>query len=115
MLRSSGPIPAFSYASLLALRVSVLISNIVGLRGVYGSDVRTDAATHTGFLVNWRAFSADISTAAAAPSPVGQHMYSVLGQAMTRAFSTSSSGVSTWYCAYGLFTECLWFLTATLA
>ena len=30
--RSSGPMPAFSYASLAALRVSVLMSNIVGLR-----------------------------------------------------------------------------------
>ena len=55
-------------------RVSVLMSNIVGLRSCYGSDVRTEAATQTGFVVNCFAFSADIRTAAAAPSPVGQHM-----------------------------------------
>src|SRR5438128_9937057 len=106
MSRSSGPMPAFWYASVEALRVSVLLSNIVGLRGVYGSEVRTDAATHTGFCVNCLAFSADMRTAAAAPSSVRQHMYSVLGQPIGRAFSTSSTGDSICYRAQPLFTAC---------
>src|SRR6266498_4772324 len=107
--------PALVYASLAAMRVTVLMSNIVGLRSLYGSEVRTDAATHTGFVVYCLALSADIRIAAAAPSPVGQHMYRVLGQAIGRAVSTSSSGVSFWYCAYGLWTPCSWFFTATFA
>src|SRR2546427_792081 len=42
---------------------------------------------------------ADIRTPAAATAPGGQHMCSVFGQAIGRAFSTSSSGVSIWYWA----------------
>src|SRR3990172_337142 len=114
-LRSFGPMPACSYASLAALRVTVFTSNIVGLRSCQGSEVRAEAATQTGFVVCWRAFSADMRTGGAAASPVGQHIRSVLGQAIILAFITSSSGVSFWYWAYGLWTECLWFLTDILA
>ena len=71
--------PDVSYACFAALRVSVLTSGMVRSRSVYGSEVRTDAATLTGVAVNCRIFSSDMRTAAAAPSPVGQHMYSVLG------------------------------------
>src|SRR3972149_6348702 len=91
------------------------MSGIVRSRCVHGSLVRTDAATRIGFVVYWRALSMLQTTAAAAPSPVGQHMYSVFGQATTRAFITSSRPTAVWYCEYGLCMECLWFLTETFA
>src|SRR3990172_3561972 len=100
--------PAFSYASFAALRVSVLMSGIVRSRCVHGSDVSTDAATRIGFVVNWRAFSMLHRIAAAAPSPVGQHMYSVFGQPTMRAFSTSSRPTSVWYWLYGVCLGGLW-------
>src|SRR5512140_2650994 len=99
--------PAFSYASFAALRVRVLMSGRIRSRDVHGSDVSTDAATRIGFVVYWRAFSIEQRIAAAAPSPVGQHMYSVLGQETTRAFITSSRLTSVWYWEYGLCMECL--------
>src|SRR4030067_535845 len=86
-----------------------------GLRACQGSDLRAEAATQTGFVVYCFAFSADMRTSAAAPSPVGQHMYSVLGQAIILAFITSSRETSTWDCGYGLFTECLWFFSHIFA
>ncbi len=58
-LRSSGPMPALAYASFAAILVTVLMSNIVGLRSCQGSEERTDAATQTGFVVNCLAFSTD--------------------------------------------------------
>src|SRR3990170_8098219 len=88
--------PACSYASLAALRVTVFTSNIVGLRSCQGSEVRAEAATQTGFVVYWRAFSADMRTAAAAPSPVGQHISSVLGQAIILAVITACRGGCVW-------------------
>ena len=39
----------------------------------------------------------------------------MLGQAIILAFITSSREISFWYCAYGLWTECLWFFTDILA
>ena len=66
--------PAFSYASFAALRVSVLMSGMIRSRCVHGSDVSTDAAMRIGFVVYWRALSIEQTMAAAAPSPVGQHM-----------------------------------------
>src|SRR3989304_4576796 len=63
--------PACSYASLAALRVTVFTSNIVGLRSCQGSEVRAEAATQTGFVVYWRAFSADMRGAGAPPAPGG--------------------------------------------
>src|SRR5438046_1391251 len=113
--RSSGPMPALSYASFAALRVSVLMSGMMRSRCVHGSEVSTDAATRMGFVVYWRALSMVQRTAGAAPSPVGQHMYRVLGHETTRALSTSSRPTSVWYCEYGLCMECLWFLTDTFA
>ena len=66
--------PARSYATLAALRVSVLTSGIVRSRGVHGSEVRTEQATFTGFLPNFFSIASEPTIAAAAPSPVGQHM-----------------------------------------
>ena len=60
-------------------------------------------------------FSSDTSTAAAAPSPVGQHISNVFGYDIISAFITSSSENCFWYCASGFSTECAWFFSATLA
>ena len=52
---------------------------MVRSRSVYGSLVSTEAATLIGCVVYWRALSIEQRIAAAAPSPVGQHMRSVFG------------------------------------
>ena len=45
----------------------------------------------------------------AEPSEVGEHWSFVSGSWITFAALMSSSEYSSWNCAYGLFTECLWF------
>ncbi|WP_241684146.1 hypothetical protein [Actinomadura sp. J1-007] len=49
------------------------------------------------------------TSAAAAPSEVGEHWSLVSGSKIIVAFRTSSREYSSWNCAYGLCTECLWF------
>ena len=51
----------------------------------------------------------ETTTAAADPSEVGEHCSLVSGSWIIRAALISSSVYSVWNCAYGLFTECLWF------
>ena len=51
----------------------------------------------------------DATTAAAEPSDVGEHWSLVNGSWIIRADLISSIEYSSWNCAYGLFTECLWF------
>src|SRR5215469_14546471 len=101
--------PAFSYASFDARRVSVLTSGSVRSRSVHGSEVSTDAATFGRLRPPASCFSLSSLTriAAAAPSPVGQHMYRVLGYPTMRAFITSSSETSLRYCENGFLVACL--------
>ena len=51
----------------------------------------------------------DATTAAAEPSEVGEHWSFVSGSWITFAALMSSIEYSSWNCAYGLLTECLWF------
>ena len=62
-----------------------------------------------------RSFSSDTRTAAAAPSPVGQHMSTVLGYDTIGASITCSSENAAWYWARGLSVEWAWFFSATAA
>ena len=48
--------------------------------------------------------------AAPDPSEVGEHCSLVSGSEIIFAARMSSRVYSSWNCAYGLFTECLWFL-----
>lgn len=57
----------------------------------------------------------DTTTAAAAPSEVGEHWSLVSGRWMVRAARISSTVYASWNWAYGLFTECRWFLAPTAA
>ena len=54
--------------------------------------------------------SSEASTAAAEPSEVGEHCNLVRGSEIILAPRMSSRLYSCWNWAYGLFTECLWFL-----
>src|SRR5271154_4656908 len=114
---SLGPMPAFSYACLDARRVSVLTSGSVRSRSVHGSEVSTEAATRARLRPPAHCFSLSSETriAAAAPSPVGQHIYKVLGYATMRAFITSSRVTSLRYCENGFLVACLWDFTEILA
>ena len=51
----------------------------------------------------------EATIAAAEPSDVGEHCSFVSGSWITFAALISSSEYSSWNCAYGLLTECLWF------
>ena len=51
----------------------------------------------------------EATTAQPAPSEVGEHCSFVSGLWIIFAFLMSSSEYSSWNCAYGLLTECLWF------
>src|SRR5581483_9701576 len=62
-----------------------------------------------------RSRSPDTTTAAAAPSPVGQHISTVLGQATGSAAMISSRLKAFWYWASGLSVEWAWFFSATRA
>ena len=54
--------------------------------------------------------NASLATIAAPePSDVGEHCSLVSGSEIIFAARMSSSVYSSWNCAYGLFTECLWF------
>lgn len=57
----------------------------------------------------------DTTTAAAAPSEVGEHWSLVSGAWMVFAARISSTVYGSWNWAYGLFTECRWFLAPTAA
>jgi hypothetical protein len=57
----------------------------------------------------------DISTAAAEPSTLTEHISLVFGYEIISAPITSSSGVSIWYRAFGFMVEWWWFLTAMVA
>ena len=102
-----------------ALRVSVLTSGCDSPPSTHGSLVSTDAPIFTARRCcsseSVFSFASDTSTTAAAPSPVGQHIGSVFGYEITRAFMISSSEKTFWYCASGLSAECAWFFSATLA
>ena len=52
----------------------------------------------------------EATIAHAAPSEVGEHCSFVSGSWIMRESLISSSVYSVWNCAYGLLTECLWFL-----
>ena len=54
-------------------------------------------------------------TAAAAPSPIGEHMGRVSGSAIIGDASTSSTVSASWNCAFGLRLPFLAFLAATAA
>ncbi len=55
--------------------------------------------------------NASLATIAAPdPSEVGEHCSLVSGSEIILAARMSSRVYSSWNCAYGLFTECLWFL-----
>src|SRR5208282_2690239 len=109
--------PAFSYACLDARRVSVLTSGKLRSRSVHGSEVSTEAATRARLRPPASCFSlsSDTRIAAAAPSPVGQHIYNVLGYATIRAFITSASVTSLRYWENGFLVACLCDLTEILA
>ncbi len=66
---------------------------------IYGAV--TDAATLTGTVVNLRATSMEHIITAAAPSVLGQHCSSVMGLAIIRESTTSSTVNSFWYWALG--------------
>ena len=55
------------------------------------------------------------STAAAAPSEIGEHIGSVSGYVIGGAASTSSMEYTSRYCDSGLCCEWRWFLAATAA
>ena len=55
------------------------------------------------------------TTAAAAPSEIGEHIGMVRGHTTARAASTSSTVNDFWNCALGLCTEWAWFLALTAA
>src|SRR5579862_6058041 len=117
--RSSGPTPDCSYAWAAARLVRVLTSGWAASDSTYGSDVNTDAEI---FMARRRtsgsrvlSLASEHSTTAAAPSPVGQHMSSVLGYATMSAAMTSSKLKAFWYWASGLRVEWAWFFSATLA
>lgn len=57
----------------------------------------------------------DTTTAAAAPSEVGEHWSFVSGRCTTGAARISSTVYTSWNWAYGLFAECRWFLAPTAA
>ena len=57
--------------------------------------------------------ASETTTAAAAPSPVGEHIGSLFGYAIISAFLISSSVNRCWYCASGFSVECAWFFSAT--
>ncbi len=57
----------------------------------------------------------DISTTAAAPSEIGEHMSSVSGSTIARLASTSSTVSSAPYWARGLRAPLCWFLIVTSA
>ncbi|MGB6894808.1 MAG: hypothetical protein WBF37_02535, partial [Dehalococcoidia bacterium] len=57
-------------------------------------DPRAVPRTHTGFVVYWRAFSSFTRMAAAAPSPIGEHISRVSGSA-TKGEARISSSVYT--------------------
>jgi hypothetical protein len=57
----------------------------------------TDARTSTGDAIpSRRAYFSDISTAAAAPSPIGEHINTVKGAETSRAARTCSRVTRSW-------------------
>ena len=53
--------------------------------------------------------------AAAAPSPIGEHIGSVSGHETSRAASTSATVITSRYCAFGFRLPCTEFLADTIA
>src|SRR4030042_3281613 len=113
-LTSFGPNPAISYAILEARTV---ISGVVISRKplVNFPDTRMDPLIQIGWLLYFRALSALHRTAAAAPSPIGQHIKRVSGSAIIREFRTSSTVVSLLNWAWGFCEAHFRLLTTTLA
>ena len=97
----SGPTPAIAYARSAARRVA-LISTKESFSCRYGWSVATPKpATNTGRSVNSAARSAGTSSTAAAPSVCGQQSRRCSGWHTGADFSTSSTVISFWKCAYG--------------
>ena len=71
--------------------------------------------TYTGLVVNSLALAALVSTTAAAPSPIGEHIMRVSGSAIMGEASTSSTLRGVWNWACGLRLPLVWFLAATAA
>ncbi len=57
----------------------------------------------------------DTTSAAAAPSEVGEHWSFVSGAWISLAARISSTEYTSWNCAFGLFAECRWFFAPTAA
>ncbi len=57
----------------------------------------------------------ETTTAAAAPSDVGEHCSFVSGSWIGFAARISSTVYTSWNCAFGLFAECRWFFAPTAA
>src|SRR6185312_15737110 len=98
------PTPATPYAR-LAERSAAPGSSALRSVPETKTDARTGTACRTPSL---RAAFSEQMIAAAAPSPIGEHIISVSGGEISREASTSSRVQRLRYCALGLSAPCSW-------